>query len=178
MAERISKVEAREAMRPIAFIDLEASGLGARSWPVEVGWAGLAGDVHAILVQPHPAWPEEAWDMRAEALHGLTRETLEQSGKAAPEICQQLNDALTDVDVYSDAVDWDSFWLYRLFAAAGVRQRFALKDFGVLMRPLAGRIDPGVFIRAARLAPRKHRAGPDALHLQTLYSLAVADCPA
>ena len=91
--------------------------------------------------------------------------------------CLRLNAAFAGVKVYSDAPDWDGFWLFRLFSAAGVRQQFPLQDFGRLVRPLAGVREEALLARAARIAPRRHRAKADALHLQTLYRLAAESAP-
>jgi len=171
MAERL--IETVVDARPrLAFIDLEASGLGSRSWPVEVGWAFESGPPESILVRPHDSWTDDSWDVRAEALHGLSREKLEAEGVDARVVATRLNDAFSAIRVYSDAPDWDGFWLFRLFSAAGVRQNFTLLDFGRLVRPLAGVRQEAILARAARLAPRRHRAADDARHLQVLFRLA------
>ncbi len=157
----------------IAFIDLEASGLHARSWPVEVGWAFLSGDPISYLVCPQDDWLNEGWDENAEKIHGLSKDFLLREGSSPIVICTRLNEALSNVDVYSDAPDWDSFWLYRLYRAANLRPAFALNSFGDLMRPYSENDKDAALIEAAdRLAPRRHRAAADARHLQTLYSLA------
>lgn len=157
----------------LAFIDLEASGLHARSWPVEVGWVFADGDPISYLVRPQDDWLKEGWDDSAEQLHGLSKDFLMREGSDPVVICTRLNEALGEVDVYSDAPDWDSFWLYRLYRAANMRPVFALKSFGDLMRPLTDSREDASLIEAAdRLAPRRHRAAADARHLQTLYSLA------
>lgn len=176
MAERLIKTSPIPAPRKIAFIDLEASGLGAKSWPVEVGWTFEEGEPVSILVRPDATWSDDSWDPQAEKLHGLERARLEREGREARDICLVLNEALADAEVYSDAPDWDGFWLYRLFSAGRVRQAFALHDYGRLMRPLVAGRDQSLFARAARLAPRRHRAADDARHLQTLYRLAAEGC--
>lgn len=176
MAERLLEMPLPVA-RKLAFIDLEASGLGAKSWPLEVGWAFASGGApDAILIQPDDLWPDDAWDVAAERLHGLDRDRLVREGKRARDVCHLMNEALFDADVYSDAPDWDQFWLFRLFSAGGVRQVFALKDFGRLIRPLVGGREVDLLKRAASLAPRRHRAAADALHLRTLYELASESC--
>lgn len=169
--------EAAETAATAAFIDLEASGLGARSWPVEVGWAFADGGGGGFLLRPDPSWTDDAWDPRAERLHGIARETLVADGVDVRDAALRLNAAFAGVKVYSDAPDWDGFWLFRLYSAAGVRQGFALQDFGRLVRPLAGVREQSLLARAARLAPRRHRAEADALHLKTLWRLAADAAP-
>lgn len=169
--------EAEEAAATLAFIDLEASGLGARSWPVEVGWAFADGRSSSLLIRPDASWTDDAWDPGAERLHGLARETLRAEGAPARDAAIRLNAAFAGCRVYSDAPDWDGFWLFRLFTAAGVRQSFALNDYGRLVRPLAGVREESLLARAARLSPRRHRAEADARHLQTLWRLAADEAP-
>lgn len=173
MAERLIDDPPADA-RPLAFIDLEASGLGATSWPVEVGWAFEKGEAHAMLVRPDAAWLASAWEASAEKLHRLSRADLERDGSQVREVCAAMNAALADCDVYSDSPDWDGFWLFRLFGAAGMKQAFAIHDYGRLVRPLAGVREEALLARAARIAPRRHRAAADAMHLRTLYLLARA----
>ncbi|MEE2690517.1 MAG: hypothetical protein VX640_03140 [Pseudomonadota bacterium] len=176
MAERLIEPVLPATARKRAFIDLEASGLGSKSWPAEVGWAFEDGEAQSLLIRPHDSWTEEAWDEKAQALHGLTRARLETEGADPRAVCMTLNDAFEGVKVYSDAPDWDGFWLFRLFSAAGVRQNFTIFDYGRLIRPLLDARQGAILERAARLAPRRHRAAADARHLQVLYKLASENC--
>lgn len=157
---------------PLAFIDFEASGLGARSWPIEVGWAFASGASVSMLLRPDSSWSDDAWDASAEKLHGLNRAELDKGGADLRDAAGRLNAALAGFEVYSDAPDWDGFWLFRLFTAAGVKQKFPLLDFARLIRPLAGSREEAVLAHAAKLNPRRHRAGADAKHLQTIHAIA------
>ncbi|HOP19096.1 MAG TPA: hypothetical protein PLV61_08600 [Parvularculaceae bacterium] len=176
MAERLIELTPAPATKKIAFIDLEASGLGSKSWPVEVGFAFIEGAPQSTLIRPDATWSDEAWDKGAEALHGLTRAELDRDGQNIRDVCRSLNKSLAGAEVYSDAPDWDGFWLFRLFMAANMRQQFAVHDFGKLIRPIAGSREGELQERAARLAPRRHRTNDDVRHLQTLYGLAVENC--
>ncbi len=157
-----------------AFIDFEASGLGFQSWPIEVGWALPDGAAQSALIRPVDHWPDSGWDPAAEALHGISRQSLEQDDFALPVevVCKRLTAALSAYEVFSDAPDWDGFWLGRLYAAIDEKPPFKLLDFSLLMPPLDADPREELFVRADALAPRQHRAGADALHLQTLYRLA------
>ncbi len=161
----------REAPRGVAFIDLEASGLNISSWPVEVGWARGRSEPFSMLVRPDAGWSDEGWDPTAEALHGLSRDRLEAEGLPAAAVAAAVNAALRGCDVYSDAPDWDAFWLYRLFAAARMRPAFSIRSFYELMAPIDVARAEALAARAAELAPRTHRAAADAHHLRTLYRL-------
>ncbi len=154
----------------VAFLDFEASGLGPRSWPVEVGWAIVGGEVDAALIRPAPDWRADAWDPAAERLHGLSRETLVRDGKAPEAACAQLEAALDGcAKIFADAPAWDEFWLHQLYAAVGRRPPFRLGDFGALMRPIAAGREAEIFAAANSEAPRAHRAGADAAHLRAIF---------
>lgn len=176
MAERLIDTPPPAAARKIAFIDLEASGLGSKSWPVEVAWTFTEGPPAAFLIRPDEAWPDEAWEEGAEALHGISRDDLRRDGVSIREVCTALNQALAEAEVFSDAPDWDGFWLIRLFTAGGVRQEFSIHDYAKLVSPIIADQGKEILARAAHLAPRRHRAGADVTHLQTLYRLARENC--
>ena len=159
-------------MSKIAFIDLEASGLGSMSWPAEVGWCFEGGKPEAHLIAPAPEWSEEAWSKEAEALHGLSIDKLKKSGKPIRDICKKLNAALGEAQVYSDAPDWDSYWLYRLFSSGGVRQQFTLKYFGDLLGGVSKEEIKAIMNRASEIAPHTHRAREDVLHMKAIFELA------
>ncbi len=158
-------------MKKIAFIDLEASGLNSGSWPIEAGYCYGTGAPKAWLIRPVEDWPLSAWDAKAEALHGLDYARLKKSGRPVDEVCNQLNQALKDAVVYSDAPDWDGFWLYRLFSAAGLRQAFKLREFGELLYGVDPAQKSAAIEHATRTAPHRHRACDDVLHMQMVYKL-------
>lgn len=159
-------------MNNLAFIDLEASGLSARSWPIEVGWCFAGSGPQAMLIKPPEEWSLDEWSTDAEALHGVSHKTILKKGIEPKKVCESLNAALTGKVVYSDAPDWDGFWLYRLFQAAKLRQTFKLSDLSTLFRATPPDIMDAVLLEAAQRAPRKHRAAADVVHMRTLYELA------
>lgn len=157
---------------PLAFLDFEASGLGARSWPIEVGWAFEDGRGESTLISPSPDWPIDGWDAKAERLHGVDLKMLGDLGVSAAVACDRIEAALLRCDVVSDAPDWDAFWMMRLYEAAGRKCPLRLKDFASVMPPMSREERAALLQKADRLAPRRHRAGEDALHLQTTWRLA------
>ncbi|PQA87812.1 hypothetical protein CW354_05520 [Marinicaulis flavus] len=170
----VSRCTAVSVLKDIAFIDLEASGLSARSWPIEVGWCFANGGVQAMLIKPAPEWSFDDWSAEAETLHGVSPEMLDKDGVEPKEACEKLNAALAGKIIYSDAPDWDGFWLYRLFQAGRKRQRFIVSDLASLLRSVPpDKIGP--LVTAAELrAPRRHRAAPDVMHMRMLYELAAS----
>ena len=113
-----------------------------------------------------------AWDENAQSLHGILREDLEQQGLDPIVICRELNAALADKKVVSDAPDWDSFWLNRLHKAAQIAATYTLAHFTEIMPDLPAPHREQVISQANMVAPHLHRACADVKHMQTLHRLA------
>ena len=62
------------ASRLPCVIDIEASGFGRRSYPIEVGYVLPDGRAVCMLIRPAVEW--EHWDESAARTHGITRATL------------------------------------------------------------------------------------------------------
>lgn len=114
-----------------AIIDIEASGFGRGSYPIEVGVALENGEVHGFLIKPAETWTH--WDKGAEKVHGISRERLLKEGQSVETIALQLNDLLRGMVLYSDAWGFDSSWVARLFDEAGFVQRFRVESINKLL---------------------------------------------
>lgn len=100
-------------------LDFEASGFGSESYPIEVGYCLANGERFCKLIRPYPDWIH--WDTQAEALHGIDRATLMAAGEDPVTVCQELNQRLGGLTLYSDGWVADKRWFDRLFYCAGVR---------------------------------------------------------
>ena len=118
-------------MQPPTVLDLEASGFGRGSYPIEVGFVEPGGAAFCCLIRPESDW--QHWDPRAEALHGISRERLIGCGKPADWVAAELNRRLAGQTVYSDGWAHDYSWLARLFDAAALQPAFRLQDLRVLL---------------------------------------------
>ena len=67
------------------------------------------------------------WDEEAEALHGITREMLNNHGLSPIRVCHELNHFLSNTQVYSDGWVVDNPWLIKLYAASGVEMSFTCR---------------------------------------------------
>jgi len=146
-------------------IDLEASGFGRGSYPIEVGVALEDGSTRCFLIRPAPGWTH--WDPEAEAMHGITRDLLMSHGRSANEVAEQLNELLLYKMVYSDAWGHDQSWLALLFDTAGLPRRFRVESLRCLLQE--DHLDYWHTEKAAALRGLKnvrHRASNDALVLQ------------
>lgn len=144
-----------------AIIDIEASGFGKGSYPIEVGFYLPDGQAYCTLITPEPEWRH--WDDAAERVHGIPREILFEKGRRVRDVCRELNEKLRGQYVYCDAWAYDYVWLGKLFDTAGLVPIFQLKD----IRDLLGECEQNLWhaTRAAvelRLQLRRHRASSDA----------------
>lgn len=149
-------------------IDVEASGFGAGSYPIEVGVAMPEGDGYCRLIRPEPNWTR--WDDDTEKVHGISRDILQKQGTSAREVAEELNQLLEGEVVYSDGWGYDQTWLGLLFRQANVTQLFKLEPLTAIMSDnqmrLWERTKWGV-IREFKL--QRHRASSDAKILQLTY---------
>ncbi len=102
-----------------AIIDIEASGFGAGSYPIEVGYYLPGGEMYCALIRPETDWTH--WDAGAEKIHGVSREILLRHGQPAAEVALHLNRKFRGQTVYSDAWGADYAWLARLYDAVELR---------------------------------------------------------
>ncbi|MDT7836761.1 3'-5' exonuclease [Aquabacterium sp. OR-4] len=150
---------------PPCVIDIEASGFGRGSYPVEVGYAHADGRAWCTLVSPAADWLH--WDDSAEQVHGISRAMLASHGRPPAEVARRLNEDLAGLTVYTDAWGHDYAWLARLFDAAGTPQRFRLEAVSTLLdasrMPDLDRLRQQAF---PALGIVRHRASSDARALQ------------
>ena len=152
-------------MRAPVTIDVEASGFGRGSYPIEVGVALEDGRTCCFLIRPAPGWTH--WDTEAEAVHGIKRDLLMAHGRPAAEVAEGLNELLKYKTVYSDAWGHDQSWLALLFEEAGLPRRFRVESLRCLLEET--HLDYWRAEKATALHNLKnarHRASNDALVLQ------------
>lgn len=155
-------------MNTPTIIDLEASGFGKGSYPIEVGFVLPDGSSQCLLIQPDAGWTH--WDPAAELVHGISRATLLEYGHPALEVATQLNRSLRGQTVYSDAWAHDYTWLSVLFEAAGLVPTFKLEHLLVLMNECSQQHWNEIRSKVEReLNVRRHRASNDARVLQTTW---------
>ena len=149
-------------------IDVEASGMGHGSYPIEVGVALPNGEAHCLIIRPEPDWTH--WDLRAEALHGISRDTLLRHGQPVKEVAASLNRWLAGKTAYTDAWGNDSSWLALLFHRAEVRQQFHLQALRALISDQQLACWHQVKARVERDSGyTRHRASHDAMILQLTF---------
>lgn len=149
-------------------IDVEASGFGAFSYPIEVGVALTSGDRVSLLIRPESEWTH--WDSSAEQVHGLSRDLLMSKGKPIDAVAKMLNDLLEETTVYSDGWVVDKPWVSTLYHKAGIRQQFYLSPIEQIMQETQFEIwDAAKISVAEELGLTRHRASSDAWIIQKTY---------
>ena len=138
-------------------LDIEASGFGRSSYPIEVGLVLPDGQSFCTLVRPESGWTH--WDPQAEQVHGIARDLLHARGRPASEVAQALNERLAGQVVYSDGWAHDYSWIGRLYEAADLLPSFRLDNLFVLLdEARLAHWDATRQQVAQRLQLRRHRA--------------------
>jgi hypothetical protein len=150
-------------------IDIEASGFGRTSYPVEVGFVLPDGSARCMLVRPPEEWTH--WDSQAQRVHRLSRPLLMRHGKSAVEVADLLNEQLAGRNVYSDNWAHDHAWLARLYQSAASSPAFRLRHLRELLdEEQAARWDEACTKARAGTRAMRHRASNDARVLQRAWA--------
>ena len=151
-----------------AIIDLEASGFGKGSYPIEVGFVLPEGAMFCTLILPPPHWRH--WDEKAQAVHHISRDVLQSHGKPAPEVARMLNAQLRGRTIYSDGWANDYTWISLLFDEAELTPAFKLDNLRSLLdEQQANAWHACKETVMAELNLPRHRASTDARVLQLTY---------
>jgi hypothetical protein len=159
----------------VTFMDVEASGFGSASYPIEVGCVFPDGGSYCSLIKPEPDWLH--WDDSAEKVHGITRQVLIQHGRTPQIVATELNAKLSGKRVVTDAWYHDYNWIHRLFEATTLTPRFELMDLRSLLdEEKISRWDSVKADVQAELNLQRHRASHDARVLQMTYQRLMPPC--
>ncbi len=146
-------------------LDVEASGFGRNSYPIEIGFVLPDGHAYCTLVRPEPHWVH--WDAQAQALHHIPRAIAEARGLPVHAVASKLNADLGGLTVYSDGWANDYSWINALFDAADMTPRFKLENLRALLNDQQA--DRWHQVKAQISSERgvqRHRASADARLLQ------------
>lgn len=149
-------------------IDIEASGFGTGSYPVEIGIVLSDGSAHCYLIRPYDDWTH--WEAETEKLHRLSRETADRFGMDGGYVAGQLNQYLEGQKVYSDAWEHASQLLETLFERAGVSQKFTLEQLAEITSDDQQPLWESTLDHITReLGLKRHRASADARIIQATW---------
>ncbi len=149
-------------------LDIEASGFGPGSYPIEVGFVTSEGQAWCSLIRPETDW--QHWDVEAAAMHGITRAHIERHGRSVGDIAKALNERLRGQTVYSDAWAHDYTWLNRIYESAERSPSFKLDNLRALLDEQQAAHWHEVKARLiGTLGSQRHRASADARLLQQTF---------
>lgn len=157
----------KEAPLP-TIIDVEASGFGPHSYPIEVGLALPDGKKYCTLILPLDEWTH--WDEEAEKVHRIPRDILEYHGREAADVAKALNEMLAGETVYTDGWVVDKPWLIRLFHETGIELKFEISSLEmILTEDQMNRWHDTKDTVLADLGEKRHRASFDAFVVQQTW---------
>ena len=114
-----------------SIIDVEASGFGAASYPIEIGVVLNNGERYCSLIEPAEEWT--FWKEEAEQIHHISREILYEHGKPLKVVAEELNAFLSGQTVYSDGWVVDSPWVRQLYYTAHTDQAFKVSPLEMIL---------------------------------------------
>ncbi|HTT07677.1 MAG TPA: hypothetical protein VMH34_02665 [Gammaproteobacteria bacterium] len=153
---------------PPNIIDIEASGFGPHSYPIEVGVALSTGEKFCSLILPMQDWTH--WDEQAEGIHRISREILLTHGQPIDRIAENLNKLLREATAYSDGWVVDQTWLTRLFHAARIRREFSFSPLElILSEPQMDVWHNTKNVVLREVGNKRHRASIDAYVIQQTF---------
>nr|WP_284219077.1 hypothetical protein [Agaribacter marinus] len=151
-----------------AIIDVEASGFGIHSFPIEIGVVLPNGSRFCRLIKPFDDWIH--WDDSAEQIHGISQGVIQQRGINPIDVCHELNDFVGGQTLYSDAWVVDNPWLLKLFGKSKVNMAFRISSLELIMKESQFNTwDKDKAFIARRSGLKRHRASTDACIIQLTY---------
>ncbi|MFP4420828.1 MAG: hypothetical protein ACLFRG_09835 [Desulfococcaceae bacterium] len=149
-------------------IDVEASGFGGASYPIEIGVALNDGKKFCTLILPAPDWTH--WDKNAEKVHRVARDILETYGKPIGVVTERLNELLNGTTLYTDGWVVDKPWLTTLFHVARKPMKFSVSPLEMILSERQMEIWHATKDKVvAEMNLVRHRASYDAWIIQQTY---------
>lgn len=163
-----SKTRKRKFSKP-SIIDVESSGLGSKSYPIEVGVALSSGELYCSLILPAPSWT--TWDRTSEMIHGISRQVVLSRGHPIGDVTRDLNRLLENRTVYTDGWVVDQRWISQLYYEASIPQLFSVSSLENILSEGQMKIWHETKKRViAELGLNRHRASADAMVIQETYT--------
>lgn len=149
-------------------VDVEASGFGPHSYPIEIGLALDNGDKFCTLLTPAPDWTH--WDEAAEKVHRIPRKMLRDYGKDPAQVAQELNRILKGKTVYTDGWVVDNTWIIKLFSECQMEPAFFVSSLEMILNEAQMNAWHETKEEIQKeLDLKRHRASNDALVIQKTW---------
>lgn len=165
----------------LRFIDVESSGLGKESYPIEYGSCGLDLNPSSFLIKRRHDFRLSDWSTSSQNLHNITLEDLEGFGIDADGAVGRIRlDLAPGFIGLSDNPAHDGQWLSRLSSDFEAVDLYPVNLFlrqariAALERQGYERLSQAT-VRVQERYPHVHRAGPDSLRAAAQFRLLVDD---
>ena len=156
-------------------LDVEASGFGDESYPIEVGYCLASGEKFCVLIKPLKEWCY--WDERAEALHGISRTSLNEAGQSVRQVAATLNEKLEGLTLYSDAWAFDKRWLNLIHAASNIPAAYEVRAIEHIQTECQHHCWDAVRHQVMKAhSGERHRASTDAELIQSVFAQSLQQC--
>jgi len=169
------------------FLDIEASSLDSKSYPIEIAWSDHYGNIESYLINPYHVVSWLDWDMHAQKIHGINRKLLREEGTEPRLVCDYMSKSIKDgTTIYADGGVFDQNWINVLFAEGtelGVAT-FIVEHSDSVMLPLLTKIESDsrkrwqlyeeLKVEARRMVNGQHRAKVDVEYLVELYKMCIS----
>ncbi len=167
------------------FLDVEASGFGDKSYPIEIAWSNEAGEIQRYLINPASCADWVSWNADSEKIHGIDRPRLERNGWDPEFVATRLTEDLHGKTVYTDAPDFDDSWVAKLFTAVKQPKPFHCEHIDELLLTVLRKPDDAIWQAMLHIERIKneltefrsgtHSAGYDVGYLLQLWRKAHGD---
>jgi hypothetical protein len=161
-------------LNEFVFLDVEASGMGIESFPIEIAYSSSNGDKNEYLIKPTQDWLNDgSWCFNAEHnIHKISLEILIENGMNTYDVAINLNKALLGKFLLCNDLEYDGVWLTQLFKAASIGVQFTLTDIRYLYE-YWGEDKTNAFkeVYKSIVPSTNHRALPDAERFVKAFKL-------
>lgn len=154
-------------------IDIEASGFGCYSYPIEIGIVRHDGERYCRLIKPFDDWTY--WQVDAQSIHGISRKDLQKYGYEPKQVCVELNHFMQQGTAYSDGWVVDEPWIILLFQRAHINMTFHVSPLEMILseKQMEDWHKQKDKVQKS-LNLKRHRASNDALIIQNTYAATLA----
>ena len=126
------KVEEILSVGDIFCLDIEASSLDEKSYPIEIGIANMkTGKSQSWLIRPTELWLNEyIWAVDSALIHNIPRQKLMDEGLPPEQVYKEMKKALMRARILSDDEECDGAWLQTLCEGAALGMSpLLIRDF-------------------------------------------------
>jgi len=169
------------------FLDVEASSLGKKSYPIEIAWSDNFGSIESHLINPYCVAGWDDWSFSSQHIHEITLKRCREGGVIPRLICDRMSESIQSREaIFADGGEFDTNWVNVVFAEGSDlgHPEFQVLHSDLVMLPhllkierdtrKCRRIYEDLKTEARKSVGGRHRAEVDVEYLLELYRLCVS----